>query len=310
MNKKKFIIIRIFGGLGNQLWQYAVGRALSLKYKKRLVLDISYFKNPLIDNPKGGKYKFELNKFNLHKDTLIEKDCYNHSYRFAKYFLNYLPNKIVNIFFKDEKFKIKKFIFEDDIFKKKNFDKLIRNNKTVYLIGYWQSIKYLLKYHEIIKNESKPKIINKQVKKFIKNITTKNVALHIRGGDMSITKSYTDKKYYFKIFNFLKQKKTKFDFHIFTDDPIYAKFFLRKIELKNYKIISNTYNFSNIEEFYIMQHYRHLAINRSTFSWWSGYLSNLNKTIIFAPKFWSKRTKSGKFLIMSNYLRTSNMILM
>ena len=53
MEKENFIIIRVFGGLGNQLWQYALGRSLSLKYKKNLVLDLSFFNNPLIDLPKG-----------------------------------------------------------------------------------------------------------------------------------------------------------------------------------------------------------------------------------------------------------------
>ena len=60
MKKENFIIIRVFGGLGNQLWQYALGRSLSLKYKKDLVLDLSFFKNSLIDLPEGFKSEFEF----------------------------------------------------------------------------------------------------------------------------------------------------------------------------------------------------------------------------------------------------------
>ena len=99
MKKKNFLIIRVFGGLGNQLWQYAVGRSLSLKYKKKLILDISFFDNPLIDLPNGFKAKFELNKFHISKEILLEKDFYNHSYRLFKYFIRFFPNNIKNFFF-------------------------------------------------------------------------------------------------------------------------------------------------------------------------------------------------------------------
>ena len=121
MNKEDYIIMRIYGGMGNQLWQYSFGRSLSIKYKKKLVLDVSFFNNPLVDLPTGGLFKFELNKFNLDKDVLIEKDLYKHSYRFFKYFLRFLPNKCINFFFNNKKkYRIDNFIFEENRFKKKN----------------------------------------------------------------------------------------------------------------------------------------------------------------------------------------------
>ena len=91
------------------------------------------------------------------------------------------------------------------------------------------------------------------------------------------------------------------NFHVFTDDSKYAKNFLEKIELKNYSIISSKYNFSDVEEFYIMQHYKNFIMNRSSFSWWSGYLSNKNKTTIFAPKIWRTNFYLPKSLRSDNW---------
>ena len=120
MNNKGKIIVRIYGGIGNQLWQYAFGRSLSLKLKKKLVLDISFYNNPYIDFPKGDKFQFELKKFKLHHEVLFENNLYNYSYRFFKYCLRFLPSLVIQFFFKNKKkYKIQDFIFEDKLFSKK-----------------------------------------------------------------------------------------------------------------------------------------------------------------------------------------------
>ena len=87
---------------------------------------------------------------------------------FFKYFLRFIPNRLINLFFVGKRYKIDNFIFEENLFNKKNFDKSIKSNKTNYLIGYWQNKKYFAKYYEIIKHELKPVFINKHVHKFIK----------------------------------------------------------------------------------------------------------------------------------------------
>ena len=290
MNDNGYIIVRTFGGMGNQLWQYAFARSLSIKYKKKLVLDISFYKNSLIDFPKGDNFKFELKNFNLPKDVLIEKNLYNHSYRFFKYFLRFLPNQLTNLFFKNnKKYQIDNFIFEDKRFKKKIFNESLKEyGKSIYFLGYWQNKEYFKNYYKIIQNDFKPKIIKKFLINFIKKLNKNHVAIHIRGGDIVFEKNYSNptSEYYLKIIKFLKIKRKLFYFHIFTDDVKYAKIFLKKIKLKNYVIVSSKYNFSAVEEFFIMQHYKYFIINRSTFSWWAGHLSNINSTKIFVPKIW------------------------
>lgn len=288
MEKENYIIVRIFGGLGNQLWQYALGRSLSLKYKKKLVLDISFFNNPLIDLPKGFKAKFELNKFKIPENTLIEKNCYNYSYKFFKYFIKFLPNFIKKLFFKNKKYKINNFLFEEKLFKKKFFNLSQTKKESSYLIGYWQCKDYMSQNSSIIKKELKPKYIKNYVKKFVNKIKNNIVAIHIRGGDIVIEKHHSEPEnsFYLKIIDTLKKKNKNFYFHIFTDDLKATNKFIKNCKLENYKIISENQKFSHIDEFYIMQHYKYFIISRSTFSWWAAYLGKDNNRKIFAPKIW------------------------
>ena len=298
-----YIIVRVYGGMGNQLWQYAFGRSLSIKLKKKLVLDTSFYNHPFIDFPTGDKFKFELKKFNLHREVLIEKNLYNYSYRFFKYILRFLPNKVKNYFFNNKKYKIENFIFEDKLFFKKEFNNSVKRYKnTSYFLGYWQNKDYFKNCYKEIKQDLTPKFVRKNVKSFIGKLTKKDVAIHIRGGDISEEKNYSHPSpdYYYKIINFLKKKNKKRNFHVYTDDIKYAKIFLEKIKLKNFVIISSKYNFSDIEEFFIMQHYKSFIINRSTFSWWAGYLSNSKKNKIFAPKIWQTNFYLPKSLKLNN----------
>lgn len=304
MSGNGYVIIRIYGGMGNQLWQYAFGRNLSIKLKKKLVLDTSFFNHPFIDFPKGDRFKYELNKFNLCKEVLIENNLYNHSYRFFKYFLRFLPNKAINFFFSNKKkYNIDNFEFENKIFLKKKFNNLIKkNNKTTYLLGYWQNKEYFEDIYKTIKKDLMPKVLKRNVKNFINKLNSNDVAIHIRGGDISQEKKYfhPDYNYYNNIIKFLKKKNKKLNFHVFTDDTKYAKKFLEKINLKKFIIISSKYNFSSIEEFFIMQHYKNFIINRSTFSWWAGYLSKDSKTKIYAPKIWQTNFLLPKSLRLNN----------
>ena len=60
------ITLRVFAGLGNQQFQYAFAKALSLKYQKDLVLDRSYFLHryhPI--KMQGFYYPYKLDKFDL-----------------------------------------------------------------------------------------------------------------------------------------------------------------------------------------------------------------------------------------------------
>ena len=117
------IIIKIKHGLGNQLFQYAIGRSISLKLNSPLKFDISHYHDK-------GLRKFELHYFNYPQQ--IDTNIAAHL---------------------DEAF----YLYEEPHF---HFDK---KSKTVslntYLDGFWQTEKYFTESSKIffsVKNSDRP----------------------------------------------------------------------------------------------------------------------------------------------------------
>ena len=290
LNNKDFIIVRMFGGLGNQLFQYSFGRSMALSQNKRLILDLSFYKNSLIDYSNNlimRKSKYQLTNFYLTNDITLTKNCYNFSYRLFKYLLNYFPNFVKKKFFFTKKFKIKNFYFEKNLFKIDNNKKNL-NKQSCYYIGYWQSTKYFEKSKKIIKSELKLMNLSSSAKKFIKKIDKNLAAIHIRGGDTLIDYNTVtpERKFYAKTIKLIKKKNNNIKFHIFTDDVEYSKKIIFSSNIKNFKIISTSKKFTDLEEFHILQNYKFVIISNSTFSWWAAYLNNIKASKIYAPKIW------------------------
>jgi hypothetical protein len=138
------IITKIQGGLGNQIFQWAYGKALSIKFNTDLYLDTSFY-----NNQTGNTFRiFELNKFpNLgyHIPNIEEK-----------------PTIQLN-----DNFTYNEFSYDD--------------NFNYYLNGFWQSEKYFLDVSNTIKLALQPSI---DVYEKLKIKTTNNsVSLHIRRTD-------------------------------------------------------------------------------------------------------------------------------
>ena len=73
------ITIRLNGGLGNQMFQYAMGRALAFKYNKKLLLDIDEFDTYELRD-------FELNKYNIKAEIFTRKDNSNLNYKYHEHY--------------------------------------------------------------------------------------------------------------------------------------------------------------------------------------------------------------------------------
>lgn len=138
------IISKIQGGLGNQLFQWAYGKYLSIKYDTELYLDTNFYYNQIGNTLRN----FELNKFpNL---KYIEP--------------NITEKPIIQL---SDNFEYNEFIYDQ--------------NYHYYLNGFWQSEKYFLDISDIIKKELLPN--NDFFKKLKIDTNENNVSLHIRRTD-------------------------------------------------------------------------------------------------------------------------------
>ena len=134
-----FVTILLSGGLGNQLYQYAFGRALSIKHDCKLNLDISIFKT----THNIWKNSYVLNNFNIDEKTVITNSFSSSQLYYLKFFKKFYKKNSLNLkFFKFFlKKNYKKFYFDWD-FKKQETNILENSSIDSIYFGYWQDIKY------------------------------------------------------------------------------------------------------------------------------------------------------------------------
>ena len=135
------IIVKLQGGLGNQLFQYAVGRRLAFDNNLPLKLDISTgFENCFY------KCRYSLSYFNIIEDIISPK--------YLKIIKHIQAQSVMGKLISLTKPLIPFLALEEIVENSYSFDKnLLRPYKNIYLDGYWQSEKYFKNIENIIRRE-------------------------------------------------------------------------------------------------------------------------------------------------------------
>lgn len=284
------IIIKIFGGLGNQMFQYAFGKYLSDKYNKQLILDIEDFKFYKLR-------KFELHYFNI-DFTTGDKKIYQKFRFFKSARLNYFWNKII--------LKRKNYHFDS-----KQFSQEFNLNDLDYFWGYWQKNNF----DETIRIELLKLFTLKQPLSFsaeafkieIEKEEYQSVSIHIRKTDYLLPKnSYfanCDKFYFQNAIEIIKQKVRNPKFFIFSDDFNWVENNLN-FENIQFMFVKPLIPHISVEDQLLMKLCKHNIIVNSTFSWWAAYLNENIEKIVISPKRWF--SNSIKNLNHPNWIEIEN----
>ncbi len=265
------IITKLKGGLGNQMFQYSTGIMLSQKTSTALLLDISWFHKPKNDIERN----FDLNQFNItakevvYKQGIIEsikksfnqKILNNHHFDFEPKFLQEIETKI-------------------------------KQNKNVYIEGYFQSEENFKEIRETLLKELslKDEFKSDEFKKLEQQFKNEeSVSVHIRRGDYTKNPSVTkyhgicSVEYYQNAIKEIQNKTSNPIFYFFSDDPKWIEENFPQKE--NFKIISGK-NLSASEELFLMSVCKHNIIANSTFSWWSAWLNQNHDKVVISPTPW------------------------
>lgn len=255
------ITVQLNGGLGNQMFQYSAGRAVSLQHNVPLALDITHCKR----NP-ARPYK--LCNFKVAGEVVEESP---------------LIIKLKSILHPQSLFKEQSFYYDPSI---------LDCHDDVYLQGYWQSEKYFKGIEKIIREDftlsEEPDYLNQQMIDKIRNCEA--VSLHIRRGDYVSNPETTayhgicSEEYYrgavSKLENYVKNPH----FFVFSDDPSWVK---EKLDIRHSTtIIDFNGSEKDYEDMRLMSLCKHHIIANSSFSWWGAWLSNNPQKIVVAPKQW------------------------
>ena len=272
------IIIRLSGGLGNQLFQYALARSLKDRSGFDVKIDIDFLKSP----QEGlTRRDFLLDKFNISIDTPDESDMRKMG---APEFSSSIINKIFKIKEFIVPFLYKKVIYDNNFV----FDKRILNLRdSKYLMGNWLSPKYFQDIRDIILGEIILKEeLSEEVKKVLNEIKNFNsVSVHIRRGDYLKYPKFglCPADYYKEAVEYFKKNTANPTFFIFSDDMDYVRKNLYFPE--NTRYVSDS-NIRDYEELVLMSKCSHNIIANSSFSWWGAWLNQNTAKIVVAPKAW------------------------
>lgn len=271
------IVVKIIGGLGNQLFQYALARKLSIIKNIDVFLDISEFEKYTLRT-------YQLNHFNV-KLNLISKDE-------NKKIQPTIIDRFVDRYSQLGKFvpyKYRTFFKESSL----RFDKKIFTiGKEAYLDGYWQSERYFQDIRDTLLTDLTPRypLEEKTIEtaKYIRS--SESVCIHIRRGDY-VTNPTTNAyhglcslNYYLKSIEYLVSHISNTVFFVFSDDIEWAKKNLKGVEPVFF--VENRQNLGDIQDFYLMTQCKHFIIANSSFSWWGAWLSDNNEKMVIAPKTW------------------------
>jgi len=272
------VIVRLMGGLGNQMFQYAAGRAVAHRNQTQLELDVSAMEQ-------DAARSYRLFHFNIVESIatpdevarFVKRDLWGRISRRAERYL--LPPYRRSVF--AQRFDR----FDPDI---------LRVRGSVYLTGYWQSEKYFKDIEHIIRQDFNlrhaPDAENQKLARVIAN--TNSVSLHIRRGDYVSNPRFFRKfgvcslEYYQRAVAEVGEKVNDPHLFVFSDAIDWARDNLRL----QYPVTFVAHNGADkdYEDLRLMSLCRHHIIANSSFSWWGAWLCTCPGKIVMAPKRWFK----------------------
>ncbi len=276
----KKVIIRIAEGLGNQLFMYSNGFALSKENDYGLFIDDTsgYFKK------KNQFRNFKLDQFNISSNFISP------AFKFDNYYLDFKRKIKKKLDFYRYK---KSFLIEfKDKKKVSSFSKidLSKFSETIYVEGYYQSEKYFISHKNELINEFKIKNDYIDLKNhLIKDLKhNESVSICIRQNRFSEGKT-TDKKkssqftkdtidYINRAVSFFKKRINNPKFFVWSDDFSNLNEYFNDNE---FTFIKN-FNDKILNDFYLFQFSKHFIVGPTTFHWWGAWLNeNPNKICLY-----------------------------
>jgi Glycosyl transferase family 11 len=290
------ITTQIQGGLGNQLFQYATGKALSARLKGPLELDIDWFNHGWED---VTARHFLLPELALHYQVSTHTPITKPPKRWRRIAQTLLP--------------LNPYILSDRPFR---FNAQLNQFKPyasqdVYLMGYWQSYRYFDTIRTELLNEIKPKTpISAHYQGYLQQIQNSVSAMvHVRRGDYvhlpvaAKVHGFLGLAYYQEGMRLLLETNPDIWFFVFSDDLEWAKANLPYPERICF-IESASEKSAPVQELFLMSQCQKHLIANSSLSWWGAWLSNGSNPQVIAPQNWTNdRDKSWDDLLPPQWQR-------
>lgn len=280
------IITRLWGGLGNQMFQYAFGYVKAKEVGTELVLDTRFFTDEFIH----GTHRFTKQKLNLFRFPIVYKQTINEHGELAMVcmlqahrinqclripYLTILPAGNGLKYVKETRMRFQPVLAS-----------MKKDNR--YYDGYWQTEKYFDNYREEL--ISQYLFCSEKADTFVKNngVDQPNAfAIHMRMGDYGkkhLTAHYNyviNPEYYKRAINMAKERVANPRFFVCSNNINAAKDLLGNAS--EYIYVSESEGMTDLDEFSVMSKCPNHIISNSTFSWWAAWLGKQEGAVNYAP---------------------------
>ncbi len=241
-------IVKIYGGLGNQMFQYAFAQALKKNKNEKILFDLSWFKSTQERSLSLPNFQLTLPTSTLWQKIFCKK-------------IKEKPNNIYN-------------------------PELLSLSGNLYYYGYFQAPQYFQNIREQILQDFRLKekipATNVQILQKIKD--TNSVSLHVRRGDyLKLQDIYgiCNLDYYNRAVKYMSDSLEAPHFFLFSDDIPWVQENL-KLDVP-FDIVTGNKAYIDLE---LMKNCKHNIIANSTFSWWGAWLNENSNKIVISPDKW------------------------
>jgi hypothetical protein len=289
------VTVHLAGGLGNQLFQYAFGRRLSLVNEARLFLDASDYKSDTVPDYQKGIRVCELSNFaiagSIINDSASLWEGHRHAPRawiirkLAKWWrrLIILAGRTMPYYMRREIVEPEKNHFRFDA---RLYRRTFRG--AVSVRGFWQTEKYFADIEDVLRKEL---VVqhgmtgrNLELAKALQD--TASVCVHVRHGDnagpIAALLGVLPRQYYVSAMQDLIQELVRPHYFVFSDDISWAKNLLPNDMRMTY--VDHNRGARSHEDMRLLSLGKHHIIANSTFGWWGAWLGKKEGQIVYAPR--------------------------
>lgn len=286
------IVVRLCGGLGNQLFQYAAGRRLANARCTELMLDLSWYKRtPPSDTP----WAYELGHYPIKARLATPSEafwCRLHEGRLLRR-LPLLPRRWRH-------YREKSFQFDASV---------LGLADSTYLDGYWQSHRYFEDCSDLIRSELTSLVrLGAQDEKVAALIAKRTaVSVHVRRGDYvtnraaAVNHGLCSIDYYQAALDRMLPHVGQPHFFVFSDDPVWTR---ENLQLPGpATFVDHNGPAAAFQDLRLMSLCDHQITANSSFSWWGAWLNARPDKIVVTPLQWFADQRDTGSLTPDNWIR-------
>lgn len=284
-NRSDMTIVNMRGGLGNQMFCYALGRHLEIRTDNEIKYDYI------------PPYELQVDRFHTDLQMASEDDiksvcgsslCKPAIIKFGEQiqqvpYGSQILSKVFNIY--QEKNTSKKSYQQKSNWPhhRQFHEPILDISDSAYLFGYWQSPNYFEDIRETIIEEFSVPSLNKANQEMLAQIrSVESVAIHIRRGDVADQGDADPLEYFVRASEYMAERIDMPHFFFFSDEPEFVR---QELDLSYPSTLVDINSPSTAHlDMNLLQCCDHHINSSSTFSWWGAWLNKNDKKIVTVPK--------------------------